>query len=616
MVDDVLLNSGTGGDTIAADDIGGIKHQRVKITLGADNTNDGDVASGNPMPIDVLSQIPGTGATNLGKAIDDVAGATDTGVAILAVHEEEALNRVADGAYSNLFLSELGGLWVAPEQHNHLDEMDATTGWSVLGNDTLNLATTTNHLTGTLALTFDKVDGAANTIFAGIQKTITAVNLGELSLHDIVQTACFLPSITDVAYVFIRVGTDASNYNEWRVLVDNLTAGDFQILALAMGNASQTGATGTGIDSTAITYIAAGVAFNAETNTLSGIIFDQIGIFTNHHTATLAAEVGGGVASKIDLQKIGNKNVNRQAGNVGSGTQRVTIATDDVNLAAIKTAIELLDNAVSGAGYNITQQGGVNISLNTGVRDTGTQRVTIATNDLVPISAASLPLPSGASTSAAQLADGHNVTVDNTVGAPANVQLSDGVDVAVISGGGALLVDASATTQPISGTVTASNAAGNVAHDAVDSGNPVKTGGKAKAFDGTPAGVDVAEDDRVDSYHTVDGRQFVEISHPNYFRVSSDFSVAQTNATLKAAPGASLKLYITDIIISNGATAGNITLLDGSGGAVLIELYPAINGGLYHSFRTPLALTANTLLAITSTTVTTHTVTISGFIAA
>ena len=35
---------------------------------------------------------------------------------------------------------------------------------------------------------------------------------------------------------------------------------------------------------------------------------------------------------------------------------------------------------------NLVQQGGVAISLNTGVRDTGTQRVTIATNDLVPVS--------------------------------------------------------------------------------------------------------------------------------------------------------------------------------------------------------------------------------------
>lgn len=71
---------------------------------------------------------------------------------------------------------------------------------------------------------------------------------------------------------------------------------------------------------------------------------------------------------------------------------------------------------------------GVAPSLNTGIRDAGTQRVTVATDDLVPISAASLPLPTGAATSANQLPDGHNVTVDNAAGSPAQVEIGDGTD--------------------------------------------------------------------------------------------------------------------------------------------------------------------------------------------
>lgn len=105
-------------------------------------------------------------------------------------------------------------------------------------------------------------------------------------------------------------------------------------------------------------------------------------------------------------------------------------------------------------------------------------------------------------------------------------------------------------------------------------------------------------------------------THPRYFRASADYASAQTNTSVVASPGASLSLWITDIIISNGATAGNITLLDGSGGSVILELYPAINGGLTHSFRNPIKLTAATALCITSTTVTTHTVTVTGYIAA
>lgn len=38
MSDNTTLNAGSGGDTIASDDIGGVKHQRVKLSLGADGS--------------------------------------------------------------------------------------------------------------------------------------------------------------------------------------------------------------------------------------------------------------------------------------------------------------------------------------------------------------------------------------------------------------------------------------------------------------------------------------------------------------------------------------------------------------------------------------------------
>lgn len=50
MADNINVTPGAG-DTVAADDVGGVKHQRVKLTLGGDGVSDGDVASGNPMPV-------------------------------------------------------------------------------------------------------------------------------------------------------------------------------------------------------------------------------------------------------------------------------------------------------------------------------------------------------------------------------------------------------------------------------------------------------------------------------------------------------------------------------------------------------------------------------------
>lgn len=50
----------------------------------------------------------------------------------------------------------------------------------------------------------------------------------------------------------------------------------------------------------------------------------------------------------VDNPTNGDFTVDTGTGAVGSVTQRVTIASDDTNLAAIKTAVEILDNVVSG----------------------------------------------------------------------------------------------------------------------------------------------------------------------------------------------------------------------------------------------------------------------------
>lgn len=220
--------------------------------------------------------------------------------------------------------------------------------------------------------------------------------------------------------------------------------------------------------------------------------------------------------------------------------------------------------------------------------------------------------------------NGTSLTVDGTVAATQSgtwtLGANSGVDIGDVTinnaaGASAVNIQDGGNSITIDGTVTASNSAGDIAHDSADSGNPVKVGAKAYNFDGTEPGTAVAEADRVNNIADLYGRQYVEISHPRFWHVSADYATAQTNTSVKATPGASLKLYITDIIISNGATAGNITLLDGSGGTVLFELYPAVNGGAAVQLRSPIALTANTALCITSTTVTTHSVTICGYIA-
>lgn len=170
--------------------------------------------------------------------------------------------------------------------------------------------------------------------------------------------------------------------------------------------------------------------------------------------------------------------------------------------------------------------------------------------------------------------------------------------------------------------VTMSNAGmqitGDEAHDAPDAGNPVKIGGKAVNFDGTAPVTPVAENDRTNALTDAHGALLIRGDQPYRWQATDNQSSAQTNTALQGAPGASLSLYITDMIISNGAVAGNVKIVEDTGGspADIIEvMYFAINGGMSKRFATPIKITANKNVGYTSVTSTTHSVTLSGFIA-
>lgn len=209
-----------------------------------------------------------------------------------------------------------------------------------------------------------------------------------------------------------------------------------------------------------------------------------------------------------------------------------------------------------------------------------------------------------------------SATVDAAL--PAGTNNIGDVDVLSIAAGDNNIGNVDVVTMPnvtlAAGTNT-NEVVGDAADDAATAGNPVLVGGVAVETDGTDPTTVSAEGDA--AYLRTDRarRLLVSEHHPRSFFTSADYAAAQTNTSVQAAPGAGLSLYITDIVISNGATAGNITLLDGSAGTVKFEIYPAINGGVSISLRQPIRLTANTALCITSTTVTTHSVNIGGYTA-
>ncbi len=83
MADNTTLNAGSGGDTIASDEISGVKHQRVKVEHGADGSAT-DASQATPLPVH------GSGSD---IAIGNVTGRT----VMNAMGERETMAVVANG---------------------------------------------------------------------------------------------------------------------------------------------------------------------------------------------------------------------------------------------------------------------------------------------------------------------------------------------------------------------------------------------------------------------------------------------------------------------------------------------------------------------------------------
>ena len=97
MADNFNFSQGTG--TVgAADDIDGVLYPRVKVAIGANNTNDGDISSTNPMPV------TGTVTANLSATDNTVLDNIDADLTTVIGHVDgvEALLTTIDADTSKI----------------------------------------------------------------------------------------------------------------------------------------------------------------------------------------------------------------------------------------------------------------------------------------------------------------------------------------------------------------------------------------------------------------------------------------------------------------------------------------------------------------------------------
>ena len=148
-----------------------------------------------------------------------------------------------------------------------------------------------------------------------------------------------------------------------------------------------------------------------------------------------------------------------------------------------------------------------------------------------------------------------DVTINNAAGASA-VNIQDGgnsitVDGTVTVTGVATLAEQQTQTASLSVMDDWDNAAsdgasvsGDVAHDAVDAGEPVKVGYKAIAHGTNPTAVAAA--DRTNGYANRAGIPFVIGGHPNIVTFEAAYTAAQTDTAIVTIAGG-LKIVVTEI---------------------------------------------------------------------
>lgn len=117
MADGIVANTGSGGDTIAADDVGGAKYQRNKLNAGNNNSVDADASRSNPFPMAAYANTSGvhdgtvTLLTPKFAVIDDALSPDNTIVAAVASRKLRVLawKIVATGTVIARWESDTGG---------------------------------------------------------------------------------------------------------------------------------------------------------------------------------------------------------------------------------------------------------------------------------------------------------------------------------------------------------------------------------------------------------------------------------------------------------------------------------------------------------------------------
>jgi len=216
MADNVAATPGAGV-MIATDDVAGVQFQRVKVTLGGDGVDSGDVAAGNPLPV-TMSAL---------KAEDAPAVSGDLGLPMLAMRQlADTTSTDTDGDYTLLKMDEEGRLKVATKPASFaLVSGNITASAQTVFCDVSRASNVMLHMVAaslvghnvTFEGSIDSTNGTDGTWFA-IQVIRSNANTIELTTGVLAATPAYAweASVNGLSFVRVRATAHTSGTATWK----------------------------------------------------------------------------------------------------------------------------------------------------------------------------------------------------------------------------------------------------------------------------------------------------------------------------------------------------------------------------------------------------------------
>ena len=204
MADNVILDSMSGGETVATDDIGGVQHQLVKLEYGAANSAT-QVDASNPLPV---SAINGTVAIPAGVAVTTPGTITSGSIAVTAGTVQATLaspGTITSGSIA-VTAGTIGTVGAVGQVHNAGTVQGGTIGV---------VSSVSQVVTGTIA-------NSGTTTGVGVVSNLTN--------GSIVVTAGTVGTVTNVGQVY-NAGTIQNGTLAAVTTVANLTNGTVRVTA-------------------------------------------------------------------------------------------------------------------------------------------------------------------------------------------------------------------------------------------------------------------------------------------------------------------------------------------------------------------------------------------------